>query len=256
MEAVQTEVVGAVATVTMQRPHRRNGMNLAMVHGMYETLLRLAERQDIKVVILTGAGGDFCIGADIGGDGGSTSPPEYEALAPTYHTSRMLHEMPQVTIAAIDGGCAGAGLAWAAACDFRFATERARFSTAFLAVGVAGDMGAAWLLERIVGPARAREMLYFPTKITGGEALAFDLVTRLFDAEELQAKTAELAAELAGRSAFALRAMKANFVSAEKLSLADFIEIEGARHMHVVNGREAREAFAAFAAKAPKDWAG
>ena len=89
--------------------------------------------------------------------------------------------MPAVTIAAINGACAGAGFGWACACDFRFATASARFNTAFLEVGIAGDMGGPWTLARIVGPAVARELYMLPTKIDAAEALRIGLVSRVFD---------------------------------------------------------------------------
>jgi 2-(1,2-epoxy-1,2-dihydrophenyl)acetyl-CoA isomerase len=95
-------------------------------------------------------------------------------------------------------------------------------------------MGLAWSLSRIVGGARARELLFFPDKIDARQALEFGLVTRLFDPESLHDNVMALAKELAGRSPFALRMMKANFVSAEMLNIQEFIEVESARHMHAM----------------------
>lgn len=248
MEAVRVEIAGPIATVTLNRPERRNAMNLAMVAELHGVLAGLAPRRDVAVVILTGADGHFCVGADIGGTTTGREPLSHRDLAPTYHSTTLLHEMPQVTIAAIDGGCAGAGLAWAAACDLRFASDRARFSTAFLNVGVAGDMGAAWVIERAVGPARARELFLFPDKFGSEDALRFDLVTRVFPAGSLEQEVAALARQLAGKSHYALQTIKANFAATQRLSLADFIELEGARHMHLIGGPESAAAFAAFAA--------
>ena len=127
-------------------------------------------------------------------------------------------------------------MGWACACDLRFASEQARFSTAFLKVGVPGDMGLAWSLARVVGGARARELLLFPEKITAQQALQFGLVTRLFAADVLHASSLALAQELAARNPFALRMMKANLVSAETLQMSDYIEIESARHLHAMAG--------------------
>lgn len=249
MQTILAEFDNAIATVTMNRPDRRNGMNLDLVHEMHQTLRSIAARPDISIVILTGAGGHFCVGADIGGGDAKADDVTHRNLAPTYHIATLLHEMPQLTIAAIDGGCAGAGLAWAAACDLRFASHRARFSTAFLNVGVAGDMGAAWVIQQAVGPARARELFLFPDKFGADEALRYDLITRVFMADALQTRTRELAEQLASKSAYALKSIKANFIAAERLSLADFIELEGARHMHLIASAESAEAFASFAAQ-------
>jgi len=152
--------------------------------------------------------------------------------------------MPQVTIAAIDGGCAGAGLGWAAACDLRFASDRARFSTAFLDVGVAGDMGAAWVIQQAVGASRARELFLFPAKFDAATALSYGLVTRVVPAEGLLDE-----AELVSKSRYALSMVKANFISAERLSLADFIDVEAARHIHLIQSPESAAAFAEYAAR-------
>ncbi|TWH91476.1 2-(1,2-epoxy-1,2-dihydrophenyl)acetyl-CoA isomerase [Sphingobium wenxiniae] len=250
MKSVLVDIDGPLATITMNRPERRNGMDLDMVHAMHDTLATLATRRDVTVVILTGAGDHFCVGADIGGTEADPEAVTHRRLAPAYHSTTLLHTMPQVTIAAIGGGCAGAGLGWAAACDLRFASDRARFSTAFLNVGVAGDMGAAWVVQQAVGPARARELFLFPEKFGAEDALRFHLVTRIFPAATLLQESRALALQLAGRSAYALEAIKANFVAAERLSLEDFIELEGARHMHLIGSRESTAAFEAFAGRA------
>jgi 2-(1,2-epoxy-1,2-dihydrophenyl)acetyl-CoA isomerase len=228
---VLVERRGALAVVTLNRPERRNGVTVAMCGAVYRAAQEVAA-SDARVVVLRGAGSDFCVGADILGEGGGSSPPTLEDLGLVHHAATLLHTMPQVTIAAIDGGCAGAGLGYAAACDFRFATEEARFSTAFLTVGVSGDMGLAWSLNRIVGGARARELLFFPEKLTGTQALELGLVTRLFPRETLHGEVLALAERLCAREPFALRMMKANMLSAEELAIGAFIDIETARQVH------------------------
>lgn len=226
----------AIAIVTLNRPERRNGITVELCREFYRVIQEVAA-SDARVVVLRGAGNDFCVGADIGGGGGNGdgSPVTLEKIGRIHHAAAILHTMPQVTIAAIDGGCAGAGLGWATACDFRFATPEARFNTAFLAVGVSSDMGPPWFLSRIVGGARAREMLFFPAKLTGEEALDIDLVTRLFPRAALHDEVLALAEELAAREPFALRMMKANVLSAEELPIGEFIEIETARQIHTTN---------------------
>jgi 2-(1,2-epoxy-1,2-dihydrophenyl)acetyl-CoA isomerase len=244
---VLVEAEDGVAVVTLNRPERRNGLAEDMLERLHATLTRIAADGEIAVVVLRGAGADFCVGADIKAfPDGVAGKTDFRKVAPLYHVSTLLHEMPQPTIAAIDGGCAGAGLGWACACDFRFASDRAVFSTAFLKVGVAGDMGTAWSLSRVVGPARARELMYFPEKFGPAEAERIGLVTRIFPAARLHDETLRLARELAARPRFALQVMKENFLSAERLDVADYIEIEGARHSHVVVSDGATEGFRAF----------
>ncbi len=247
MSVVLSEYRDAIAVITLNRPERRNGVTVEMCRELYDAVKGAAE-SDARVLILRGAGNDFCVGADLQGGGGSTNPvPSMEGMEQIYHASLLLHSMPQVSIAAIDGGCAGAGMGWAAACDFRFATPEARFSTAFLKVGASGDMGLAWSLTRVLGGARARELLLFPDKLTGAQALEIGLVTRLFARESLHDEVVALAEELAGRDAMALRMGKANVLSAEQLGLADYIAIETARHLAIASrpgmGERMAEAF-------------
>jgi len=138
-------------------------------------------------------------------------------------------------------------LGWACACDFRFASGRARFATGFLKVGVSGDMGLAWSLVRIVGGARARELLFFPEKITAQEALSVGLVTRLFSADTLHDDVLALADELARYPAFPLRMIKANVLSAERMDIEEYIEVESARHLHTAASPSMLDGIEAFA---------
>jgi 2-(1,2-epoxy-1,2-dihydrophenyl)acetyl-CoA isomerase len=135
----------------------------------------------------------------------------------------------------VDGGCAGAAMGWACACDFRFASTRARFNTAFLNVGVSGDMGLAWSLTRLVGGAQARELLFFPEKIDAALALEHRLVTRLFEPDRLHDEVMALASRLADGQPFPLRMMKANMLSAETSGIAEYVEVESARHLHMTS---------------------
>ena len=225
----------AITIITLNRPERRNGITVELCREFYRVVQEVAA-SEARVVVLRGAGNDFCVGADIGGASeGDGSPVTLEKLGRIHHAATVLHTMPQVTIAAIDGARGGAGLGWATACDFRFATAEARFNTAFLGVGVSSDMGPPWFLTRIVGGARAREMLFFPAKLNGEQALEMGLVSRLFARETLHDDVQELAQQLADREPFALRMMKANVLSAEELAIGDFIDIETARQIHTTN---------------------
>jgi 2-(1,2-epoxy-1,2-dihydrophenyl)acetyl-CoA isomerase len=223
---------GALMTVTLNRPERRNGVTVAMCKELHDALLAIST-SDASVMILRGAGNDFCVGADLKGSSEGAAPPTLEALGPLYHSATLLHQMPQVTIAAIDGGCAGAGMGWACACDFRFASLEAKFATAFLNVGASGDMGLAWTLSQIVGPVRAREMLLLAEKIGAEQALAIGLITRIFPRAELHEEVRKLAQTMLEKDPFALRMHVANLLSAEAMGFADYIEIESARHLHV-----------------------
>ena len=238
---VLVERHGAIALLTLNRPERRNGVTVGMCVAFYEAVRDVAA-SDARVLVLRGAGNDFCVGADIAStpeDNAPVSEAGAQAdMGAIYHASTLLHTMPQVTLAAIDGGCAGAGMGWATACDLRFATARARFSTAFLNVGVSGDMGLAWSLDRLVGGAKARELLFFPDRFGGEEAHAMGLVNRLYEPDALHSETMALAKQLAARDPLALRLMKANCVSAETLPIGEYIEVESARHLQTANRPE------------------
>jgi 2-(1,2-epoxy-1,2-dihydrophenyl)acetyl-CoA isomerase len=161
----------------------------------------------------------------------------------------LLHNMPAVTIAAVNGACAGAGLGWALACDFRFAAESARFNVAFLDVGVAGDMGGPWSLSRIVGPARARELYFFPGKFDAAEALRTGVVTRVFPDDRFRAEVDAIVNRLAESAPLALRNLKANFVDAERMDFAGYVALESERHVSMFRTEDTREAFAAKSEK-------
>jgi 2-(1,2-epoxy-1,2-dihydrophenyl)acetyl-CoA isomerase len=201
-----------------------------MVNEVYEALRRLRRCDDVHVVVLTGSGTSFCPGADLSSAGAGALADRPVPHASAYHSARLLAEMPQVTVAAINGGCAGAGLAWAAACDLRIAAERARFSTAFLEVGLASELGLPWTLPRIVGAGIARDLCLLPRKLSAQEALELRLVSRVLSNDSFDSEIQRIVAELAGRRPSALRTLKANFRDAEDKTLEAYLDVETERH--------------------------
>jgi 2-(1,2-epoxy-1,2-dihydrophenyl)acetyl-CoA isomerase len=254
--AVLYEAANGVATVTINNPARRNALSPGVPEALVEAVETAAQAPDVRVVILAGAGKDFCVGADINVVAGGVlaTDAHFQRLTGIYRVPLLLREMSKVTIAAVDGGCAGAGLGFALACDFRFVTPRAVISTAFLKVGLAGDMGTSWLLSRLVGAARARELSFFPNKLGGEEAARLGLATRVVEPDRLLTEARAAAEELASRAPLALRMLKANFLSAESLSYRDYLEVEASRHSIVLTGSQAREAFKAAAEKREPDF--
>jgi 2-(1,2-epoxy-1,2-dihydrophenyl)acetyl-CoA isomerase len=244
-ETIRYEKSGAIATLTMNRPERLNGMTNRMLHETYQALTAAAEDRDLRVLVLTGAGRGFCPGADLQRVASGEREADDHSDASDFRVPVLLHEMPAVTIAAINGACAGAGLGWALACDLRFSARSARFNTAFLDVGVAGDMGGPWSLPRIVGAARARELYFFPDKFDADEALRIGLVSRVFPDERFREEVTAIVERLANAAPIALRTMKSNFVEAERMDLAGYIALETARHMPMFLTHDTREAFAA-----------
>jgi 2-(1,2-epoxy-1,2-dihydrophenyl)acetyl-CoA isomerase len=255
-ETYQTILVerrGPVATVALNRPEKRNSIGGPMMVELYGALSAIAADPAIRILVLRGRGADFCPGADVKHYGGESAAPAARGFAGTreFNVSVLLHEMPAVTIAAISGACAGAGFGWACACDLRIASATAKFNTAFLDVGVAGDMGGPWTLPRILGAAKARELYFLPGKFDAAEALRIGLVSRVAPAEDFEAEVAALVARLERAAPLALTAMKANFVAAEKMGFADYIGLESEKHTRLFQSEDTTEAFKAFVEKRP-----
>jgi 2-(1,2-epoxy-1,2-dihydrophenyl)acetyl-CoA isomerase len=219
-----------------------------------QVLRQAASDSTVRVLILKGEGNDFCPGADLAA---TASGERSVALTPEdFATPLLLHEMPAVTIAAIMGGCAGAGLGWALGCDLRFASPSARFNTAFLDVGVAGDMGGPWSLPRVVGPAKARELYFMPGKFDAEAAFRIGLVSRVFNEETLHDEVHAIATRLAEAAPIALRTMKANFLDAERMTFRDYVMLESQRHIDIFKTEDTREAFRARVEKRKPRFAG
>jgi len=243
---------GPVTTVALNRPANRNAIGGPMMRELHGAISQIAADAGVRVLVLRGEGADFCPGADVKHYGGAGAPAAARpAWSPVteFQVPVMLHEMPAVTIAAISGACAGAGFGWACACDLRIASETAKFNSAFLDVGVAGDMGGPWTLPRILGAAKARELYFLPGKFDAAEAYRIGLVNRLWDETEFESELETLAERIAGSAPIALKAMKANFVDAERMTLAEFIEVETKRHGAAGASADSREAFRAFVEK-------
>jgi 2-(1,2-epoxy-1,2-dihydrophenyl)acetyl-CoA isomerase len=254
-DTILVSVDGPIATLTLHRPDRMNAMTNRMVSETFRALTALAADRSVRVLVLTGSGRSFCPGADIGRIAGDADRDDH--LEPTdFNVPVLLHEMPAVTIAAINGACAGAALGWACACDLRLAARSARFNTAFLDVGVAGDMGGPWTLSRLVGPAKARELYFLPDKFDAAEALRIGLVARVCDDDQLTDEVKALTARLAAAAPIALRTLKANFVESERMDFASFVALETERHMRMFTTHDTREAFAAKAEKRPPQFEG
>jgi 2-(1,2-epoxy-1,2-dihydrophenyl)acetyl-CoA isomerase len=245
-ETIVYEKADHAATITLNRPEARNAIVPQLMNELWEVVQDAGADKSLRVLVLRGAGRDFCPGADVKAyAGGGQAPTRPE----TFNVSVILHECPLITVAAIKGACAGAGLGWASACDLRLCDETARFNTAFLDVGLSGDMGGTWFLPRILGAAKARELYLLPGKFDATEAARIGLVNRVTAEADFETELAALVDRLANSSPLALKGIKANFVEQERLGLADFIAAETARHSACGRSEDSREAFRAFVEK-------
>jgi 2-(1,2-epoxy-1,2-dihydrophenyl)acetyl-CoA isomerase len=201
----------------------------------------------VRAVVLTGAGRGFCAGGDITSmtGGGSTEPIDLRAIM---EIAELLHTMPAITVAAVNGPCAGAGLSFACACDLRYAAKSAVFVSAFLRVGSSGDHGSAWVLTRAVGPAKARELLLLGDRVDSDEALRIGLVSAVLDDADLAAHVDAVAARLAAMPPTAAWLMKQNLNDAITLPLGAYLDAETTRFAECSGSDEAIAAAKAFLA--------
>ena len=246
-ETILCEVEDNLATITLNRPDSLNGITNTMMRELYECLNVVALDEQVRVVLFTGAGRGFCPGVDLKA---STSGVNQEPNRREYfHITTLLHEMPKITIAAVNGACAGAGFGWACACDLRYASERAVFNSAFLGVAISGDMAGPWLLPRIVGATKARELFFMSQKFGADEAERIGLVLKTFSEGTFRDEVRAIAQRLAKSAPLAIGEMKKNFINAENMPLRDYIEVETERHTRTGGSNDSREAFRAFVEK-------
>ena len=201
-EILLSEMRGGLMVLTMNRPESRNALNPALCLALAERLAAAADDPAVRAIVLTGAGGTFCVGGDVKSMGARADrdAPERDrvaALRARMEASRILHEMPKPTIAAIEGAAAGAGLSLALACDFRVCARNAKLTTAFAKVGLSGDYGGTYFLTHIVGAAKARELYLLSPVLSGEDAGRIGLVTEL--AEPGHVLEAAIVCHAAGR---------------------------------------------------------
>jgi 2-(1,2-epoxy-1,2-dihydrophenyl)acetyl-CoA isomerase len=211
-DTVLYDVTDGVATVTLNRPDAMNALNTELKTALRDTLLAAADDPGVRAVLLTGRGRAFCVGQDLGeharnlaGDVSSvwtTVPEHYTPIATTLAT------MPKPVIAAVNGVAAGAGAAFAFACDFRIVADSAGFNMAFSAVGLSADSGSSWTLQRLVGMAKAKELLLLPSTITAVQALELGLATEVVEASAVGERAGALAQRLAAGPTVAYGAIR------------------------------------------------
>jgi 2-(1,2-epoxy-1,2-dihydrophenyl)acetyl-CoA isomerase len=259
-DVVRLEIDRGVATITLNRPERLNTMSGPLLERTLEILEQVAADDAVRAVIMTGAGRAFCAGGDLqsmaGGAAAGVEPAGdgdveagVERLRRAMRTSELLRDMPKVTFAAINGACAGAGLAWACAADIRYCAASAVFNTAFMTAGLSGDFGGSWTLPRIVGPARARELYLMAEKFRADEAARIGLVSAVLPDEELLPFVRGRAERAAGFAPLTLRAIKANLSDAMEVGFSEMLDREADRHVRCGRTEDAREAARAFLEK-------
>ena len=248
---------GPIRRLTIDNPPRRNAVPR-------EGWLRLAELigdfsdSEQRVLIITGSGGDFCSGADLGDDiaGFTTAVTRYEWMQNVATATRALHGLHKPTVAAVDGVAVGAGMNLALGCDVVIAGDRARFSEIFVRRGLTMDFGGTWLLPRLIGLAKARELALTGRIVVAEEALAYGLVARVVPSDGLLDAAAEVAAELAAGAPVAQRFIKMGLNSSMGMSFDEAVEFESQAQSVCLGSEDMIEGVTSFLEKRDPDFKG
>ena len=257
---LRATVEDGVAVLVLDRPERRNAMTPGMVGGLARVLAEVETDDEVGAVVLTGAGGAFCAGGDVramaeGGDWSAAELLERQRRSQREVCGR-IWRMPKPVLAALPGPAAGAGLGIALACDLRYASSGALLTTAFAKVGLSGDYGLAWFLTRLVGTAKARELLYLSPRLDAAAALELGLVTAVLPDDELLPSVLEAARRLAAGPRVALGLMKDNLALALSADLEAAMDAEVAHHVTSKGTADHAEAARAFVERRPPRFEG
>ncbi len=264
-----------VALITLNRPDSLNAMGGELMPLLAQHLRDCASDPDVRCVVLTGAGRAFCAGGDVkamaaqrdilsGANGGAKplSGPSLFARGlqilrqSQRDTSGMLHTMPKVTIAMVNGHAVGAGLSLALACDIRVASDKAKFGTAFRNVGFSGDFGGSYFLQKLIGTERARLLYYTGQIVEAQEALQLGICSTVVPHDDLEAETMKVAERIASGPTLAYARMKENFNRGESSDLFTLLDQEAINMTLSGQTRDHMEAARAFVEKRQPTFAG
>ena len=250
METIEVSRASGVVTVTMNRPAKKNAANAQMWNELLETFRDVAASDEDRVMVLTGAGGEFCAGADL--TGGGTGGPNRHHLSQMRHVGDValaLHRLPIPTIAKVRGVAVGAGCNMALGCDLVAVSDNARFSQIFARRGLSLDFGGSWLLPRIVGMHRAKELALFADIIDAAEAERLGLVNRVVPDAELDQFVDAWAAKLAAGPPIALAMTKRMLDNSFQVTMEEALDDEAVAQTVNFGTADTMEAMKAFVEK-------
>jgi 2-(1,2-epoxy-1,2-dihydrophenyl)acetyl-CoA isomerase len=260
-DPVRYDVADGIATITLNRPEAMNALDTPTKVALRDAIQQAADDDDVRCVVLTGTGRAFCVGQDLKEHIRLLQADDLDALwntVPEHFApiARALAGMPKPVVAALNGVAAGAGASLAFACDFRLLADNAGFNLAFTGIALSCDTGISWTLPRLVGHARATELLYFPRTIPAAEALTLGLASSVVPADALADATAELAGRLAGGPTVAYGAVRQALAYAATHSLAESLEFEADMMRRTGATQDHRDAVDSFIAKQPPTFGG
>jgi len=239
---INLHIDNRVARIEFNRPEALNAINVALATGLLEICQQLQGRDDVRVIVLSGAGRAFMAGGDLAAFRDAAAPGEMASaiIEPLHQALLLLEQMPQIVLGSVQGAVSGAGMSLALGCDMTLAADNARFCLAYSAIAASLDGGGSWHLPRQVGPQRAMRLALLNEPVTAEQALAWGMVAEVVPADQLQQRTAAVAARLAAGPATAQAAIKRLLRQSTRQSLAEqladehraFVECAGTTDFH------------------------
>ena len=253
-ESLLYEVKDGIATLTLNRPERLNALGGTLRQDLHDAVTRAGADPEVRVMVVTGAGKGFCSGGDVKAmdeaKAGQRERPLIEKIAPGRdRTLLAMREAPQPIIAAVNGAAAGAGMNLALGCDLRIASTAAKFTQAFVKRGLHPDWGGTYFLPRVVGMAKACEMIFTGEVIDAAEALRLGIVSRVVAPEELLPTAYEVARRIAAGPPVAIRLAKRSLYANEDLDLRGALQMETMAQNICFETEDATEGIRAFGEK-------
>ena len=264
-EHLIAKIENNVGYLIMNRPEARNAMSSEMNVALQEKIAEFELDEEVRCIVLTGAGNAFCAGGDVKGMNAKTAGDgetvTIDKAIPRQRdnqrgTSGKLYKMPKPTLASLPGAAAGAGLSYALSCDLRIMSSAAFMTTAFAKVGFSGDYGGSYFMTQLIGSAKARDLYFLSDRVSAEEALNLGLTNWVVDADDLEAKTREIAEQLASGPSVAYRYMKENLNRATNGDVDDCLDLEATHHVHCGQTVDHKNAVKAFVEKKQPSFSG
>lgn len=245
-----------VATVTLNRPEAANSLSIALLQQLRDAFYTLSYNRDVRVIIVTGAGNQFCAGADLKERKGMSDVEARQAIALIGDVVNACEAMSQPVIAAMNGAAFGGGLELALACDIRIASSSAKMGLTEAALGIIPGAGGTQRLPRLIGIGRAKELIYTARRLTADEALAYGIVEYVVSPEQLLAKANELATEIASNAPLSLKQAKIAIHEGMQVDLHTGLKVEQLAYAGLFHSADRLEGLAAFAEKRKPQYTG
>ncbi len=253
-EEIELTHRGGVAVIRINRPEKKNAVTFEMWEELLRHVRTIASSREVRAVVVTGVDGSFCAGADLGSAGGSMSG--LEIMRAVEEVVMALYRLRKPTIAAVDGPAVGAGWNLALCCDLVLATERASFGQVFARRGLSVDFGGSWLLPRLVGSQRAKELMFSSRLLGAGDAMDLGVVSRVLDVDGFESSVFEYADELAHGPTLALGFTKELINTSFEHSLEESLRGETLAQSLTLKSKDAGEGARAFREKRDPEFVG